>query len=117
MTRAAIVSVAISETGYNLTDSAAFATMGTGAGNGVSFTYSAASIIVLKNTTAGAAVYTFKVPAATAYSAKGVTLPDVTVTLAAGKSWLYRPSGIFKQSDDKVYVDCDVAGSILVMSL
>ena len=117
MTRAAIVAVAITDTGYNLTDSAAFAVLGTGAGNGVTFTYSAASIVVLKNTTAGAAVYTFKVPQPPPYAAKGVTVPDVPVTVAAGKSWFYRPSPIFQQTDEKVYVDCDVAGSILVMSL
>lgn len=115
MTRAAITAVTVSDNGYNLTDSAGFATMGTGTGNGVSFAYSQRDFLVLKNGTAGAAVYTIKVPTPAEFSAKGLTVPNETVTVAAAKTWLYPMSAIFKQSDDNVYVDCDVAASILVM--
>lgn len=115
MTRAAITAVTVSDNGYNLTDSASFATLGTGAGNGVSFEYSQRDLLVLKNGTGGSAVYTIKVPTPTAFSERGLTVPDETVTVATGKTWLYPMSAIFKQSDDAVYVDCDVAASILVM--
>lgn len=116
MARATIVSVSISDNGYNLTDSSGFATLGTGAGNGVSFAYDAHDVVVLKNDSGGAAVYTIKVPTPEAFSAKGLTIPDETVTVATGKTWLYPLSSIFKQSDDNVYIDCDVAGKVLVLA-
>lgn len=116
MARTAITPVAIPDAGYNLTDSAGFTALSTGAGNGVEIPldYVRQRVrLVLKNTTGGAAVYTIKVPAPAEYSAKAATIQDVTVTVAAGKTWLYELTGIFKQSDDAVYVDCDVAGSVL----
>jgi hypothetical protein len=116
MSRVAISAVAITETGYNLTDSASFTTMGTGVGNGVEITYDPGYILVLKNATGGNAVYTFKVPQPAAFAAKGITVPDVDVTVATAKSWLYPLAGIFRQTDGKVYVDCDVAANILVLS-
>lgn len=115
MTRAAITAVKITDTGYNLTDSAGFTALSTGAGNGVSFALDGRDLIVLKNTTGGAAVFTIKVPTPAELTAKGVTVPDVTVTVAAAKSWVYKLSGIFGQADGDVYIDCDVAGSILVL--
>lgn len=115
MARATIVSVAISDNGYNLTDSAGFATLGTGAGNGVAFTYAAKDVVVLKNDTGGTAVFTLKVPSPAAYTLKGLTVPDESVSVANGKTYLYPLSSIFKQSDDSVYIDCDVAGKVLVL--
>lgn len=114
MTRATITPVLLDDEGYNLTDSADFETLGTGAGNGVAFEYQPNLEVVLKNTTGGAAVYTFKVPTPTAYSEKGQTLADVTVTVAAAKSWIYKLSSIFKQDTGEVYIDCDVAGDVLL---
>jgi len=90
--------------------------MSTGAGNGVEFRLDPTDIIILKNTTGGTAVYTIKVPSPSGYSDKGVTVPDVTVSVAAGKTYLYKPSNIFKQSDGDMIVECDVAGDILVIS-
>lgn len=115
MARVAITTVAISDNGYNLTDSAGFTTMGTGAGNGVSFAYSQRDFIVLKNATGGSAIYTIKVPTPAPFAERGLTVPDETVTVATAKTWLYPLSSIFKQSDQAVYVDCDVAASIMVM--
>ena len=59
MARTGITAVAITDTGYNLTDSAGFTTMSTGAGNGVSFAQAGSDRIVLKNDTGGAAVFNF----------------------------------------------------------
>lgn len=115
MARSTITPAALTKTGYNVTD-ASFTTMGTGANNGVQFALDPDDIVILRNDTAGAAVYTVKVPGETKYSEKGATVPDVPVTVAAGKIWLYPLSKIFQQSDGRAYIDCDVAGKILVVS-
>jgi hypothetical protein len=106
----------LTKTGYNLTDSADFATLGVGSGNGITVTFDPDDILILKNDTGGSAVFTLKVPGETKYSDKGITVPDETVTVANGKSWVYQLTGIYKQSDGKVYIDCDVAGKVLVLS-
>ncbi len=55
MARTTITPVALPDTGYNLTDSAAFTAMTPGANNGVEVSLDNASRIILKNTTGGAA--------------------------------------------------------------
>jgi hypothetical protein len=111
-----ITAVTLTATGYNLTDSGDFTTMSTGAGNGVEFSFNANDFLVLKNTTGGSAVYTITVPNPATYSNKGVTVPDATVTVVTGKTWMYKLSAIFKQSDGDVIIECDVAADILVLS-
>ncbi len=115
MARAALAAVTIPATGYNLTDSSDFATLSTGAGNGRIIDYDAATRIVLKNTTGGAAVYTVKMVTPATYSALGLTISDMTVTVAAGKTWELKPHAAMEQADGKLYIDCDVAGSLLVL--
>ena len=115
MARAALAAVTIPATGYNLTDSADFATMSTGANNGKIIDYDAASRIVLKNTTGGAAVYTIKMVTPAQYSALGLTISDMTVTVATSKTWELKPHPAMQQADGDIYIDCDVAGSILVL--
>lgn len=115
MATTVITATTLTATGYNLTDSADFETMTTGAGNGVEFTFNANDFIVLKNTAGGAAVYTLTVPNPATYSDKGVTVPDATVTVADTKTWIYKLSSIFKQSDGDVIIECDVAADILVL--
>ena len=114
MARTALAAVSIPATGYNLTDSSDFVAMTAGANNGKQIPFDGASRVILKNTTGGPSVYTIKIPTPGQYSAIGITLSDVTVTVAAGKSWEVKLHPAMKQADEKVYVDCDVAGSILV---
>ncbi len=115
MARSALAPVSIPTTGYNVTDSAAFAALTAGANNGKIIDYDAAARILLKNTTGGAAVYTIKMATPAPYSALGVTISDMTVTVAAGKTWELKPHAAMLQADGKIYIDCDVAGSILVL--
>ena len=115
MARAALAAVTIPATGYNLTDSADFVALSTGANNGKIVTYDAATRLVLKNTTGGAAVYTIKMVTPEAYSTLGLTISDMTVTVAAGKTWEIKPHAAMQQADGKLYIDCDVAGSLLVL--
>lgn len=114
MARTGITAVTLTATGYNLTDSAGFATLSTGAGNGVSFAFNRNDTIVLKNDSGGSADFTIKIPTPGTYSAR-TTVNDDTVTVADGKTWLYKCTEIFKQSDGDVYIDCDVAGKVLVL--
>lgn len=116
MARIAIIAIDLTKTGYNLTDSTDFTTLSAGSGNGITVLFDPRDILVLKNDTGGPAVFTLLVPGEDKYSDKGITVPDETVTVAAGKTWIYQLTGIFKQSDGKVYVDCDVAGKLLVLS-
>lgn len=116
MARTGISSVAITATGYNLTDSTGFATLGTGAANGVSFSYDSNTLIYLKNDTGGAAVFTVKIPTPTTYSGLSLTIPDMTVSVTNGKTVILQPNAIFRQTDGNVYIDCDVAGKVLVLA-
>ena len=116
MARAAHTPVGITKTGYNLTDSSDFSTLVAGAGNGVEFTFNTRGIIILKNDSGGAAVFTIKAPGEAKFSDKGITVPDATVSVANNKSYVYQPTTVFKQSDSKVYIECDVAGKVLALS-
>lgn len=115
MARTNISAVSIPDTGYNLTDSAGFSTLGVGASNGVTFNYDPAHLVVLKNDSGSSATYTFKVPTPAQFSGQGITIADVTVAVATGKTVLYPLSAIFQQSDGLVYLDCSVAGKALVL--
>jgi hypothetical protein len=116
MARTAITPTDLTKTGYNLTDSAGFTALSAGAGNGITVIFDPQDILILKNDTGGIAVFTLKVPGETKYSDKSATVPDVTVTVASGKTWVYQLTNIFKQTDGKVHIDCDVAGKVLVLS-
>jgi hypothetical protein len=111
MARTSISVTSIDDAGTNLTD-ATFTTLSTGDGNGVQFNFNPDAILVLKNDTGGPAAFTIKVPTPSGYR---VTIPDETVSVADGKTYLYRLNATFKQSDGKVYVDCDVAGKVLLV--
>lgn len=107
---------AVSSDGLNLTD-ATFTTLSTGSGNGVEFTYDAKDLIFLKNDTAGSAEYTMVLITPSSISSVGGSVTSPAVTVAAGKTHIVRPSDIFKQTDGNMYIDCDVAGKIMVANL
>ncbi len=109
--RAPIPTHLIANTGYNLSDSADFVTIGS---EGVAFPYTP-GVAIPKNDTGGAALYTFLTPTPTIYAVKGITIPDATVTVGDGETWFYPLSSIFIQPDNAVYVDCSVGAQILVL--
>lgn len=115
MARSALAPVSIPATGYNLTDSAGFVALTPGADNGKIIDYNAAARIILKNTTGGAAVYTIKMVTPSPYSALGLSISDMAITVAAGKTWEVKPHAAMQQEGGQIYIDCDVAGSILVL--
>lgn len=115
MARSDISAQAVADTGLNITDMT-MTTMSTGSGNGVMVAYDPAVKLLLRNSTGGAAAYTIKVPTPASYSAQSITIPDKTVTLATGKDMIYKLEAIFKQSDGKVYIDCDVAAKIAAIT-
>ncbi len=116
MARTPISRTAVADTGLNLTD-ATYATLATGAGNGVEVPYREADLLVLKNATGGAAVFTLKVKQPPQFSGQSITVPDKTVTVATGKTWVYPTATIFRQTDGDIYIDCDVAGAVLALAL
>ena len=115
MARATITATAIPATGLNVTD-ATFATSGTGTGNGVSFVYDGNTRVILKNDSGSAATFTVKVPTPTSYTDIGVTFPDMSIAVANGKTWEFKPAAVWRQSDGNIYIDCNVAGKVLVTS-
>lgn len=118
MARAALTvteQVSLPSNGLNLTD-ATFATLATGANNGVTFAYDGDDWIVLRNSTAGAAAFTIKVPVSVSLTAIGSTSTDVTITVAAAKDHIFKLPTIFKQTDGNIYIDCDIAGKVLVIN-
>lgn len=116
MARTTIAVTSRPVTGYNLTDSTDFTTMTAGAGNGVSFPFDGNNQIVLKNDSGGASTFTIKVPTPASYTALGLTIPDVNVSIANGKSWVFEPNSVWRQSDGNIYIDCSVAGKVLVLA-
>lgn len=116
MAREALARTAVPVAGLNLTD-ATYETLTLGANNGVEIPYRAGDLLVLKNATGGAAVYTIKTAQPTAYSTHSITVPDKTITVATGKTWVVKLDTIWKQSDNDIYVDCDVAGDILMLAM
>lgn len=114
MARVAASRTAFPDTGINLTD-ASFTTLATGANNGVEVPLFDPDILVLKNDTGGAAVFTVKVPQPSEFSEQSITVPDKTYSVATGKTYLIPANLIYRQSDGDVYIDCDVAGKVLVL--
>lgn len=104
----------VAANGFDLTN-ATFETLVSGAGNGVVFDYHPHNIIVLKNPTGGAAVFTIKVKQPSSYSTPGITIPDETVSVPTGETYLYPSLAIFKDSNAQVTVECDVAGEVIVI--
>lgn len=117
MPAASISRIALAETnaGYNLTDSADFNTLVAGAGNGVTFDYGANDVVVLKNDTAGAAVFTLKIVVVAGYTSYGAGVTNPTRSVAAGKTYLMRLDANFKDASNKVTIECDIAGKVLVV--
>jgi hypothetical protein len=99
---------------YNLTDSADFETMTSGAGNGHTFSYRADRIVILKNDSGASRDYTVKMPTPGVYSAAGYTLADATVTVATGKSYVWRPAEVYA-SGGTITIECNGAGKLLIL--
>lgn len=116
MARTAIARTTLPAAGFNISD-ATYTTLATGAGNGVTIPTVQGDVLLLNNTTGGSAVYTVKTPQPSGYSSLGITASDVTVTVAAGKIWAYKPDKLQKQADNQIYVDCDVAAKILCLAM
>ncbi len=102
----------ITKTGLDLTDASNYQTMTTGSGNGSVFDYNKASLIFLRNTTGGSAVYTIKTDQGADYSDRSITIPDLTVTVPTTETWVVPVSAIYGRSS--ITVECDVAGLIMV---
>ena len=115
MARTPITATAVPDTGLNITD-VSFATLGAGASNGVTFPYDGNNRILLKNDTGGAATFTVKIPTPTNLAGIGVTVPDMTVSVANGKVYEFKSASlqVARQSDGNIYIDCNVAGKVLV---
>lgn len=107
----------VSAGGYDLTGSGDFTTLGTGDGNGVEFTYDAKDLVILKNSTGGDATFTIVLSTPTSISDVGGTVTSPTLVVSNGDTQLLRLTDIFKQSDGKAYIDCDVAADAMVLNL
>lgn len=115
MARATLTKTDLTVTAFNLTD-ATFATLATGTGNGVEFTFKRPMTAYLKNDTGGSAVFTIATPANAPYSDYSLAVGDYAVTVADGKTHMLSIEGAFNQADGKVYIDCDVAGKVMVLN-
>lgn len=108
-----ITPVAMTPIGVNLTD-ATFSVLSTGVGNGVKYKWTTIALIVLKNTTGGAATFTIKSNAIPTLTNAGLTTPNIVIVIAAGKSYLVPPNILSQDSSLYVTIECDVAGSAIV---
>jgi hypothetical protein len=115
MTRVLITATAVPAATYNLTDSTDFETLVTGAGNGVEFTHNPAHLLILKNASGLSADFTIKVPTPSTYT-DITTVNDDVITVADGKTYLVKLASVYKQTNGLVYVDCDQACDVLLVS-
>jgi hypothetical protein len=116
MPRTTISRTALPATGLNLTD-ATFSTLTLGAGNGIEVPFREGDVLVLKNGTGGAAVFTVKVRQPQDFTRLGITVPDESFSVAASKTFIVPIAQVFKQTDGDIYVDCDVAGAVICLAV
>lgn len=116
MARTTISRTTLPAAGLNLTD-ATFSTLATGAGNGIEVPFRLGDVLVLKNDTGGAAVFTVKVKQPADFVAQSITVPDKTFSVANNKTYMIPLATVFKQTDSDLYVDCDVAGKVLQLAV
>jgi len=119
MTRSALTKIAPTSwtsEGTNLTD-LAVTTMSTGSGNGKTFAHDNSDLIVLLNDTGGNATYTFIAEPVPSVTNLGGSITDPTVVVVTAKTHVLRPIAGIRQTDGDVYVDCDVAGKIAVLTM
>jgi hypothetical protein len=119
MATTTITKISVSQTaGYNLTDSADFTTMTSGAGNGVVFPFDLKDLIVLKNDTGLSRTYTFLVgQIPTEYTTFSASVTDPTLAVADGKTVLIQPSSLFSNTSGNMTIECDGTSKILVLDL
>lgn len=110
-------SVPMTNAGLNLTD-ATFTTLVAGGSNGVTFLWNPTDVLVLKNDTGGAAVFSFTPSVPASLTEQSITLAAKTLSVANGKTYAVRVAEIFKStSTGYVTVTCDVAGKSLLLAL
>lgn len=83
MATQALTQKTLSKAGFISTTGANWQTMTSGAGNGSVVAMANANFLALYNDTIGSVVYTIKAAQTAPYSGRSITLPDMTVTVAA----------------------------------
>lgn len=119
MARTALTKIAPTDwtsNGTNLTD-LSYTTMSTGSGNGKTFAHDNTDMIVLLNDTGGNATYTIIAEPVPSVTDLGGSITDPTVVVVTAKTHVFRPIAGIRQSDGDVYIDCDVAGKIAVLTM
>ena len=117
MARTAITATSISETSVNLSTLVAAPTaLVTGAGNGVKFPYKETDLWFLYNPTGGSATFTIKMGQPASIAAQTLTVPDKTIAVATTAIHVQPARPVFIQADGQVYIECDVAAKVFVLS-
>lgn len=116
MSRSALskTTMARNMTGIDLA-AAIYTALTPGSNNGKTWAHANSDVILLKNGTAGDAVYTFVLTTPTAYSTVGGSLSSGTITIGTGVTQILRVTDVLKDANGLVNVDCDVAGSVSVL--
>lgn len=86
-----------------------------GSNNGKYFSFNDSELLLLYNDTGGAATFTIPLTEPDDYSALNVTLNDKTISVDNTDHKISVVSSKYKDSDNYINVDCDVAGKIAVV--
>lgn len=117
MARTAITATSVSETSINLSTLIAAPTaLVTGAGNGVKFPYKETDLWFLYNPTGNTAVFTIKAAQPASIAAQSLTVPDKTISVLTTAIHIQPARPVFIQSDGQVYIECDQATKVFVLS-
>lgn len=102
------------EGGIDVASDTGYSTMTTGAGEGATVKYAANLLLAVKHT--AATVVTFKVPQPATYAAKGSTVSDATLNVGANGIQFYPLSAIFRDANDEIQIEFDVAAMARVFA-
>lgn len=92
-----------------------WSTLTAGSNNGKFFSFFDTEGFYLTNDTGGAAVFTIPLTEPDDYAERGITFDDKTFTLANGATVWVTVDSRFKDADNYVNIDCDVAGKIAIV--
>ena len=107
MARTAIVKQDAGSVGAELTFAAVDATA---APNGMYFDTDGSDIVVIKNADASSHTMTIDIP----ISVDGTAVADRVVTIPAGKTYVFKPNQVHRQSNGQVHLNFDSATSMTV---
>lgn len=115
MATQALTQKTLAKAGFISTTGANWQTMTSGAGNGSVVAAANADVLVLYNDTVSSVDYTIKAAQTSEFSGRSITVPDMTVTVAAAGFAVVPVSSVFNSAGN-ITVEADGTAKIACLS-